>query len=278
MKFLPDKFIKIVCFFLVTLFLSGCAANRSLLKHPEILEQIQDAVELASIIPFKELPRHEKLTYNVKWLGIPVGTLTSSIKGTEKIGSKEVYVLEAIFKTNGFCSKIFPVNDRYVSYVEKEGLRTLRHEVYRREGKYKKDAITVFDHDKGKAYFRNLLDKSEKVFDIPEGVHDFLSAYYFFRSLPLKVGDKIRYTVSTNEKNYQVVVMVKSHAALTLGALGKKKALLIQPYVMLQGKELKEGAARGYYDTQGSRPLLGAIITAPLFTKITAFLSKEDRG
>jgi hypothetical protein len=186
--------------------------------------------------------------------------------------------LEAVLKTNGFCSKIFPVNDRYVSYVDKEHLRTVRHEVYRREGKYKKDAITVFDHANGKAYFRNLLDKSEKVFDIPEGVQDFLSAYYFFRSLSLKVGDKIRYTVSTNEKNYQVVVMVKSKTALKLGALGKKKALLIQPYVMLKGKELKKGAARGYYGLEGSRPLLGAVITAPLFTKITAFLTQEHRS
>jgi hypothetical protein len=268
--------MKIACFSLAFLFLAGCATNRNLLKQSQLIDQIQDAVELASVSSLKELPTREKLTYTIKWLGIPVGTLTSSIKGTEKINGRDTYVLEAVFKTNGFCSKIFPVNDRYVSYVDKEQLCTLRHEVYRREGKYKKDAITVFDHAKGKAYFRNLLDKTEKVFDIPEGVQDFLSAYYFFRSLPLKVGDKIRYTVSTNEKNYQVVVMVKSQAALKLGALGEKKALLIQPYVMLEGKELKEGSARGYYGLEGNRPLLGAIITAPVFTKVTAFLSEEN--
>ena len=144
------------------------------------------------------------------------------------------------------------------------------------QGRYKKDAITIFDQVKGKAYFRNLLDKSEKVFDIPQGVHDFLSAYYLFRTLALKVGDKVRYTVSTNEKNYQVVVLVKSQAAVKLGALGNKKALVIQPYAILGGKELKTGTARGYYSLEGSRPLLCAVITAPVFTKITAFLSRTD--
>lgn len=276
MKHLSDKFMKITCFFLSFLFLAGCATNRNLPKQSLLIEQIQDAVELATTSCFKELPTSEKLTYKIKWMGITVGTLTSSIKGITQIDSRPAYVLEAVFKTNGFCSKIFPVNDRYVSYVDKERLCTLRHEAYRREGKYKKDSITIFDHAKGKAYCRNLLNKTEKVFDIPSGVHDFLSANYFFRCLPLKVGDKIRYTISANEKNYQVVIMVKSQAAVKLGALGEKKALLIQPYVMQKGQELKGGAARGYYSFEGTRPLLGAIITAPVFTKITAFLSKED--
>jgi hypothetical protein len=270
------KIMKITSCIMAFLFLAGCATNRNLLQQSLLIEQIQDAVELASVATFKELPASEKLTYTVKWLGMPVGTLTSSVKGMAKINGREAFVLEAIFKTNGFCSRIFPVNDRYISYVDKEQLYTLQHEVYRREGKYKKDAITVFDHVKGKAYFRNLLDKSKKVFDIPAGVHDFLSANYFFRSLPLKVGDKVRYTVSTNEKNYQVVVLVKSRAAVKLGALGEKKALLIQPYVILEGKQLKQGSARGYYSPEGNHPLLGAIISAPVFTKITAFLSMAD--
>lgn len=270
------KLFTIANFPLLFLFLAGCATSRSLQQQPQFIEQIQDAVELASASCLKELPASERLTYTIKWLGMPVGTLTSCIKGRKQINGKDVYILEALFKTNSFCSKIFPVNDRYVSYVDKDNLRTLRHEVYRREGKYKKDAVTVFDHAKGKAYFRNLLDKTEKVFDIPEGVQDFLSAQYFFRSLQLKVGDKIRYTVSTNEKNYQVVVMVKSQSAIRLGALGNKKALLIQPFVVQKGEELKGGSARGYYSLEGSRPLLGAIVTAPVFTKITAFLSKVE--
>lgn len=276
MKLSPDKLTAFVCFSLMFLFLAGCAGNRNLLQRSLFIEQIQDAVELASVSTLRELPTNEKLTYTVKWLGLPVGTLTSSVKGTEKINGKEAYVLEAVIKTNSFCSKIFAVNDRYVSYVDKEQLYPLRHEVYRREGRYKKDAVTIFDHAQGKAYYRNLRSNSEKVFDIPSGVHDFLSASYFFRSLPLKVGDKVRYTVSTNEKNYQVVILVKSQAAVKLGRLGKKKALVIQPYALLEGKELKKGSARGYYSLEGSRPLLGAVIAAPVFTKITAFLSRGD--
>jgi hypothetical protein len=268
--------MKIFSFLLVLLLVAGCATSRQLQSELLLLEQIPDAAELVLSSNLTGLPDYEKLTYEIKWIGIPVGTLTASIKGTEKINGRDTYVLEAVFKTNGFLSAIYPVNDRYVSYMDKEQLCTLRHEVYRREGRYKKDAITDFDQVNRKAYFRNLLDKSEKVFDIPPGVHDFLSAYYYFRFLPLKAGDKLRYTISNNEKNYQVIILVKSQTSLKLGALGKKPALVIQPYALLKGEEVKEGSARGYYSCEGSRPLLGAVITAPVFTKVTAFLSKVE--
>jgi len=268
--------IKIFSLFLALLFINGCATRGTLQKQLLLLDEIPDAAESVISSNLNSLPDYEKLTYEIKWIGIPVGTLTTSIKGTEKINGREAYVLEAVFKTNSFLSKIYPVNDRYVSYMDKEQLYTLRHEVYRREGRYKKDAITEFDQANRKAYFHNLLDKSEKVFDIPSGVHDFLSAHYYFRFLPLKAGDKLRYAISNNEKNYQVVILVKSHISLKLGALGKKDVLLIQPYALLKGEEVKEGSARGYYSCEGSRPLLGAIVTAPIFTKVTAFLSKAE--
>jgi len=268
--------MKIIYFSLAFLFVAGCATSHDLQKQSLLIYEIQNAVEFTSAPSLIDLPTYEKLTYNIKWLGISVGTLTASIKGIEKICGRDAYVLEAVFKTNSFCSKIYRVDDRYVSYMDKERLCALRHEVYRREGNYKKDAITEFDHVNRKAHFRNLLDKTEKVFDIPEGVHDFLSAYYYCRFLPLKVGDKLRYTVSNNEKNYQVIVLVKSRTSVKLSALGEKKALLIQPYALLKGEEVKEGSARGYYSCEGSRPFLGAVITAPVFTKITAFLSKTE--
>ncbi len=276
MERVTAKIMKILYFSLTLLFVPGCTTSRDLQRQSMFISELQNATEFSGVPSPINLPNHEKLTYEIKWLGIPVGTLTASIKGIERISGRDAYVLEAVFKTNSFCSRIYRVEDRYVSYMDKERLCTLRHEAYRREGNYKKDAITDFDHANGKAHFRNLLNKTEKVFDIPEGVQDFLSAYYYCRFLPLKVGDKLRYTVSNNEKNYQVIVLVKSRTSVRLSALGEKEALLVQPYALLKGEEVKEGAARGYYSCEGSRPFLGAVITAPVFTKITAFLSKTE--
>ena len=267
-----------ILYLLITIFLiAGCAAHSNLKQQFINFNDIPNAYELVLASADTSLPDYEKLTYEIKWLGMPVGTLTASIKGTEKINGRDTYILEALFKTNSFCSSIYSVEDRYVSYMDKEKLYTLRHEVYRREGRYKKDAITDFDQVSGKAHFRNLLDKTEKVFDIPEKVQDFLSAYYFCRLIPLKkVGDKVRCNISNNERNYQVIIFVKSESHIKMGSKGKKKALLVQPYALLGGEKIKEGSAQGYYSCEGNRLFLGAIITAPVFTKVTAFLSNIE--
>ena len=68
------------------------------------------------------LPEYERLTYNVKWLGLPVGNIWASIKGIEKIRGRDAYVLEVVVKTNRFCSAIYKIEDRYVSYLDAEYL------------------------------------------------------------------------------------------------------------------------------------------------------------
>src|SRR5574340_290735 len=72
------------------------------------------------------LPESEELTYKVKWLGIPVGIATARINGIKKINGRDAYELVITAKTNDFCSKIYKVEDRYVSYMDVKEFYTLR--------------------------------------------------------------------------------------------------------------------------------------------------------
>ena len=103
--------------------------------------------------PDSRLPDYEKLTYDVRWLGISVGTLTTSILGVKNYKGRDVYVLSATMKTNAFLSRIYKIEDRFVSFMDVETLYTLRHEVSRRDGGYRKSAITDFDQANQKAPF-----------------------------------------------------------------------------------------------------------------------------
>lgn len=228
--------------------------------------------------PDSRLPEYEKLSYDVRWLGISVGTLTTSILGITNYKGRDAYVLEATMKTNDFLSKIYKIDDRFVSYMDVETLYTLRHEVFRRDGNYKKNAITEFDQTNQKAYYKNFIDKSEKNFDIPIGVHDVLSAYYSFMLLPLRIGDKIDFYVSNNEKNYQSYCLVQSKALVRLPAFGKKEyeAFLIQPYARFRGAKVDKGNVYAYFSCDKRRLLLLAKIKGPIFTEVTIYLSKIE--
>lgn len=223
------------------------------------------------------LPERERLVFRVKWLGISVGEITASIEGIKDLEGRAAYRLEATARTNGFCSAIYPVNDRYVSYMDVEKLCTLRHEVYRREGRYRKDAVTDFDIASGKAYFANLLDGSRKVVEVPTGVQDPLTAGYYFRTIPIELGKKIEFKVYNNEQVYDLIGVAERIKDVRLPGSGERReAFYIQPYARLDGNIVKKGRASAYFSRDSSRVPLLVFVKGPVFTEVTGYLARED--
>lgn len=239
-------------------------------------KMLLDAQQIVIEIPDARLPERETLTFRVQWLGMAAGDITASVKGIKNLNGRDAYVLEAIFKSSGLLSTIYKIEDRYVSYMDVEKLYTLRHEVYRREGKFKKDAITEFDQENHKAKFKNFMDNSEKTFDIPVGVQDTLSALYYFMLIPLKGGDKTEFSVSSNEANYQLLGVVESRAFIKTPGLGEKRAFLIQPYAKLKGEKVEKGNLKAYFSCDKRRLPLLAILQGPVFTEVSLILEKVD--
>lgn len=237
---------------------------------------VSEAADITIAPPALRLPEREKCVFTVKWLGVRVGEITATINGVKKINGRDAYELVALARTNGFCSRIYPINDRYVSYMDVERLCTLRHEVYRREGRYKKDAITDFDQNSHKAYFRNLLDGSKKTVDIPDGVQDALSAAYYFRMIPVEIGKRIEYKVYNNEQIYDLCGVADRTKIVKIPKLGRQKGFHIQPYALLDGKIVRKGRASGYFSCDEKRVPLIVSVRAPLFTEIIGYLIEED--
>lgn len=268
---------------LILLLLGGCVES-PWIKNIQVFNEKGSMMLGSQLIsapsPDSRLPDYEKLTYEVRWLGFVVGTFSTSVIGIKNYKGRDTYLLEAEIKTNAFLSKIYKIEDRFVSYMDTEKLYTLRQEVYRREGKYKKDAITEFDQTNHKAYFKNFINNSEKSFDIPEGIHDVLSAYYYLTLLPLKVGGRVEYQVCNNEHNYQFFGLIKSKVLIKLPTLGnnENEAYLLQPYANLKGKKVDKGSVSAYFSSQERRILLLARLKGPVFTEITISLSKIENG
>jgi hypothetical protein len=264
---------------LAMVLISGCmgvrwsATNKAFDAKGRML---MDANQIVIETPDQRLPENEILTFHVQWMGMSAGDITASIKGIKKINGRDAYVLEAIFKSGGFLSAVYKIEDRYVSYLDVEKLHTLRHEVYRREGKFKKDAITEFDQELHKAKFKNFVDNSEKTFDIPANVQDTLTALYYFMLIPLKGGEKTEFAVTSNEANYQLFGIVESRAFIKTPGAGEKRAFLIQPYARLKGEKVEKGNLKAYFSCEKRRLPLLAILQGPVFTEVTLVLEKVE--
>jgi len=235
-----------------------------------------NAGDMAIEAPDRLLPQSQVLTYSVQWLGISVGKINISIKGIQNVQGRQAYVLEAVFQSNAFLSSIYKIEDRYVSYMDVEKLYSLRHEVYRRDGRYKKDAITEFDQEKHKAKFKNFIDNSEKEFEIPENVQDTLSACFYLMLLPLKFQEKIELPVCNNEANYQLFGLVESLAYIKTPGTGEKRAFLIQPYARLKGEKVEKGNLKAYFSCDKTRIPLLAVLQGPVFTEVSVVLTKIE--
>jgi hypothetical protein len=159
--------------------------------------------------------------------------------------------------------------------MDAENFYTLRCEVYRREGRYKKDAITDFDHTAHKAYFTSLSDGSKKIIDIPMGVQDALSAAYYFRLIPVEIGKRVEYSVYNNEQVYCLFGVADGKKNIKLPKIGLREGFHLQPYARLKGEMVRQGKVSGYFSCDGKRVPIFVSVRAPLFTEIIGYLEEE---
>ena len=263
---------------LILLWIGGCISSPIVKNIPPDRMKSEGAVVYGPEVAMSvvgRLPDHERLTYEVRWLGLSIGTLTTSIKGREHINGREAYVLEAIAKTNAFFSKIHKIDSRFISFLDVEKLYPVRFEVHRRDAGHREDSVTEFDQFNHKAYYKNRLNKSEKSFDIAAGVQDILSACYYLTLVPLAVGDKVEYDIYENESNHHFFCLVPSKALIRLPVLGKtgREAYLMRPYARLADHRTDNGKVSTYYSCDVRRIPLVARVKCPVFTEATIILT-----
>lgn len=260
-------------------FVSGCASVIHVKKTRPHVEEEGKVVVAADtkIAPARKgLRVGEKLTYRIAWIGIPVGIVTSEVKEIIEVNGHQTYHIELTAKTNAFCSAIYRIDDRFVTYMDVNTLLPIRHELKRREGRHKKDYIVEYDHRKNTATYQNLRENWTRTMDVPKGSHDPLSAIYFYRTKDVDVGTKVDFYVNMNEKNYRVTGKIEKKAIVEVPELGVYDAFETRPKATLEGKIVKKGKALGYVSCDESRiPLFGVVdVWVRLIGRVTLTLGE----
>ena len=206
--------------------------------------------------PRRELPVGEKLTYDVSWMGIPVGVGEVEIYEKVREGSREIYRVRAIAKTNEVLSKLYPVEDRVESDFDAEDFHSVRFRKKLSEGRYRADEETVFDPAAGKGHYKSLLNGEKKEFSAASGVMDIVSAFYAFRTRAVKPGGKVDLKVSSEESDWNVEIDVLSleHKEMKQGAVD---VLVTEPKTRLKGILYRRGRVWIHFSADEKRvPIL----------------------
>jgi hypothetical protein len=177
----------------------------------------------------------ETLTYDVSWSIFRAGQVTATL-GPAQDRSQDAYEIVTQARSQGFVSLLFNVENEFRSLVDPHTLCS--HQIHKtiNEGRRHKDTRIVFDSARNLAVLdevdKNKPDAPPKHAEnaIPGCVADVVTAFYYVRKQPLRVGESFRLPINDGAKTYDVTVEVQAREQIET-PLGKRDAFRVEPKV-----------------------------------------------
>lgn len=265
------KFVLLFSVCCLALAVSGCGSS----FHFSRKELLNGASR--TISGSRQLRVGEKLTYQIRWMGIPVGIAVFNVKELAQINGRDCYHIMVSVTSNAFLSKIYRVDDEFHSYIDKENLYSLRFSKKQSEGRYRSNEQVDYDQQAHKGVHKSFLNNSTKEVVIAENSQDDLSAIYYFRMQDIEVGKPFVMNVNADEKNWILEIDVLQRGTMSLSVIGSLEAIEVEPCAKTtEGKPLNKGKMWIWFGADENRIPLAALARAAIVGTVTAVLTKVE--
>ncbi|MDA3843898.1 MAG: DUF3108 domain-containing protein [Candidatus Kapabacteria bacterium] len=190
----------------------------------------------------------ETLEYKVGYKFITAGTGYFKILPEPKyVNGRPCYDIRFEVKSFKGLEFLYKVRDRYRTVIDAKGIFPYRFEQHIREGNYKRDSKATFDQINHQAIIKKKDKRTGKTkvkkYDVPEYVHDIVSAFYYVRTLDLgsmKKGSIINVENFLKDTTYSLGVKIHGKQTIEVEA-GTFKCIVIEPLVKEGGLFKNEG-------------------------------------
>ncbi len=226
---------------------------------------------LASLLQADEHPFSigETLEFDLKVNIIKAGNAKLQVIGEEIVDENQTYHIKYTVKSNRYVDRLFYVRDQVDSWLDKNGLFTRKFMKNIREGSYRYKLEAKMN------YIDSTLTSEDEVFQIDSEIRDPFSLFYYLRSIPLKVGQKLSFKTFDNGQfvDFHIIVHRKENVR---APAGRFRCLVIEPY--REGKTLfKQKGDMRIWLTDDERRLPVKIETKATFGSMTMLLKKISR-
>jgi hypothetical protein len=155
----------------------------------------------------------ERLDYGLRYGPVSIGTLTLRTLEPETVGTEECWHFRADLELTRSFSWLFWANYRLETWCRVSDMVTLRSYKRTREPRYR--AEWTANYDPGQA----VVSYSDgQACSLEPGSRDLLSTWYYFRTLPLAVGDTVRTALHVDRHNYRLVAVARTAMPVTTPA------------------------------------------------------------
>ncbi len=186
----------------------------------------------------------ERFKYGIHWGILNVGSSVIEVKGIEEVDGHPCYHVVARTRSNAVIAAFYPVDDTVETFIDVEGLFSRKFIKKLNEGNYHADEETIFDVDRGIAYWKSHRNGKTKEYGIPPEPQDVLSLMYWLRGQDLKPNSKYKFQVCADEKVYTVEMESRGRKKVRLArkAGGKQTAIEVEPVkAEFQGMFVRKG-------------------------------------
>ncbi len=228
--------------------------------------------------PTRKLFLGEKLTFEVRYLGITVGDAVSEVKERVKVNGRDAYHVQIEIRSRPLLDWIYKVRDTHHTYIDAEHFDSLRYEKKTSEGHFMRESSMEYDQDQHVGRFHSIKDNSRKEMFIPQHAQDQISCGYWLRLQDVKAGDKITIPVNADEKNWDLEVVTHSVKEMKIDGVGVFQAVEVEPIIMFEGFFVRRGKVRGWMGLDARRIPLVMKVKVPVLGEVSAQLVRYDPG
>ena len=177
----------------------------------------------------------ETLTYDVTWSIFPAGEVTATLRRLEG-HAPEAYEVTTRAQSQGFVSLLYKVDNEFRSVFDPRTFCSQEIHKKTNEGSRHKDTRIVFDSARrlavldGRDLGKPNSPPKHAENQIPTCVADVVTAFYYVRRQPLRVGEQVRLPINDGAKTYEVSVEVQAREQIQT-PLGTRYAFRVEPKV-----------------------------------------------
>lgn len=179
----------------------------------------------------------ERLVFDVNYGFINAGEAVMHVAGYDSISNRKCYRVEFTVNSHPSFNWIYRVEDRYLTFIDVDAIVPWKFEQHIREGSYRRDFIAEFDQ------IRHVATTIEGKYEIPDYVHDIMSAFYYARVLDysnMKIGEGPTLFNFYKDKTHELKVRFLGRQELEVEA-GTFNTIVVEPLVKEGGLFKSEG-------------------------------------
>lgn len=180
-------------------------------------------------------PIGEGMEYRAYWGVIPVAYAHVTNELVE-VDGKTRLAIRIRTRSNDFLSKFYPVDDFLETIIDIETFLPVKFTKKLKEGRYWTHEETTFDHEAGKAVWKNYKNDKEKELEIESDTRDLLSFMYYMRPKAVfEPGEHLKFQVMADEKIYDLEVKSERVERFRVSDYGWLDSMRIEPVAEFGG-------------------------------------------